>query len=100
LSSQTSSKRQAIEETIDHQGQSLHPWLPAGRTAIVKDDRPRPVCRQLPLDLSDKLLALFLVGLGSRAIACSIRRSASAVCLADDQTIMRAASIALLIAGG
>ena len=37
--------------------------LPAGCAAVVKDDRPGAVLRQLPLDFPHQFVALFSVGL-------------------------------------
>src|SRR6266853_5900325 len=53
----------AVEDAVDHDRQPLHMRLPAGRAAVVKDDRPGAVFRQLPLDLPYQLLALLGVGL-------------------------------------
>ena len=41
----------AIGDAVDHYRQTLHIRLPAGRAAIVKDDRSGAVLRQFPLDL-------------------------------------------------
>jgi len=52
-----------VGDAVDHDRQPLHPSLPASRAAVVKDDRSGAILRQLPFDLPDQLLALFLVGL-------------------------------------
>src|ERR1700730_15124622 len=39
----------AIGETVDHQGQPLHPRLPAGGATVVEDDRQGAVLLRLPL---------------------------------------------------
>ena len=41
----------AIGDAVDHYRQTLHLRLPAGRAAIVKDDRSGAVLRQFPLAL-------------------------------------------------
>src|SRR5262245_29510460 len=48
---------------MDHEGQSRHSRLPAGRAAVVKDVRARTVLSQFPLDPPHHPLALFLIGL-------------------------------------
>src|SRR4029077_17471670 len=53
----------AVEKAVHHQRQPLHLRIPAGRAAVVKDDRSGAVLRQSPFDLPYELLALFLVGL-------------------------------------
>ena len=53
----------AVEDAVDHGRPPLDIGLPAGRAAVVKNDRPGAVLGQLALDLSHKLLALLGVGL-------------------------------------
>src|SRR6266404_916774 len=53
----------AVEDTADHRRQAPHPRLPAGRLAVVSDDRPGSVLLQFLVDLPHQLLAFFLVGL-------------------------------------
>src|SRR6516162_8826934 len=53
----------AVEDAVDHYRPPLDMGLPTGCATVVKDDRPRTVFRQLPLDLPHQLLALLRVGL-------------------------------------
>ena len=48
----------AVVDAVDHHRQALDVGLPAGRGAVVKDDRPGAVLLQLAVDLPDQLLAL------------------------------------------
>jgi len=57
-----------IGDAVDHDRQPFHPRLPAGRAAVVKEDRSGAILRQLPFDLPDKLLAPLLVGLRGLSI--------------------------------
>jgi hypothetical protein len=60
--------QRTVGDAVDHDCQSFHPRLPAGRAAVVKEDRSGAVFRQLPFDLPDQLLAPFLASLGRLAI--------------------------------
>src|SRR5438132_7910392 len=53
----------AVEDTADHHRQPFYPRLPAGRLAVVSDDRPGSVLLQFLVDLPHQLFAFFLVGL-------------------------------------
>src|SRR6266852_2522151 len=53
----------SVENAADHHRQPLYPRLPAGRLAVVGDDRPGSVLLQFLVDLPHQLLAFFLVGL-------------------------------------
>src|SRR5207245_994235 len=53
---------EAVVDAVDHHGHPFHLRVPAGRLTGVKDDRPRAVFRQSPLDFPYQLLALVLVG--------------------------------------
>src|SRR5207248_5194470 len=53
----------AVEAAVDHDRPSLDMGPPAGGAAVVEDDRPGAVLRQLPLDLPHQTLALLGVGL-------------------------------------
>src|SRR5215472_18271052 len=52
----------AVEDAVDHDRPALDMRLPAGRPAVVKNDRPGAVVGQFPLDLPYQLLALLGVG--------------------------------------
>src|SRR6266568_8990852 len=51
----------AVVDAVDHHRQPFHLGLPAGRRAIVEDDRPGGVLLQFPVDLPYQLLALVLI---------------------------------------
>src|SRR6266446_7272414 len=53
----------AVEEAVDHDGQSFDPGLPAGPIAVVKDNRPGAIPSQLAFDCPHQLLAPSRVGL-------------------------------------
>src|SRR5215471_17370994 len=52
-----------VEDAVDHDRPALDMGLPAGRAAVVEDDRSGAVFGQLPLDLPNQSLALLSVGL-------------------------------------
>src|SRR5271168_1816287 len=53
----------AVIDAVDHRRQPLDVRLPAGRSAVVPNYRPRAVLLQLLVDLPDQLPAFLLVGL-------------------------------------
>src|SRR5215468_12750639 len=52
-----------VGDAVDHDRQPFHIGLPAAATSIVKNDWPGAVLCQLPFDLPNELLSLFLIGL-------------------------------------
>src|SRR5215472_7478736 len=52
-----------VGDAVDHDRQPFHIGLPAAATSIVKNDWPGTVLCQLPFDLPNDLLSLFLIGL-------------------------------------
>src|SRR5204863_7785624 len=54
----------AVEEAVHQERRPLYVRVPAGRAAVVKDDRSGAVLRQFSFDRPYQLLALARVGLG------------------------------------
>ena len=52
----------AVEEAVDHDRQPLDLRLPAGREAVVEEDRPSAILLQFLVDVPHQMAALFLVG--------------------------------------
>src|SRR5262249_34500474 len=52
------------EDAVDDKGEILDVGLPAGRAAVVEDDRAGAVLGEAALDLPDDRLALFRIRLG------------------------------------
>src|SRR6266478_7273274 len=52
-----------VDHAIDHRWQTFHLGLPAGRAPRMKNDRPRPLLLQCPIDIPDQLSAPLRVGL-------------------------------------
>src|SRR6266850_8151636 len=55
-----------VERAVDHQRKVFDVRLPAGGAAVVEDDRPGTVCRQLSFDLPEDPAAMARVGGGDR----------------------------------
>src|SRR5260370_23194437 len=52
----------AVVDAVDHDGQTLHPGVPAACCAVVVDHRPGAVLLQFPVYLPNQMLAFFRVG--------------------------------------
>ena len=53
-----------VGDAVDHDRQTLHIRLPAGRATVVEDDRPGAILCQSSFDFPHQLLTPFLVGFG------------------------------------